>query len=68
MPDTPSIDFAFPTSENQRPSSALVKKYESGSGKNKINVQIIKEPRGESVVQGSQVDAQIKSVKTNTGS
>lgn len=68
MSGTPSTDFAVPASENKTPPSAPVKKYESGSGQYKINVRIFKEQREESFVQGSQEDAQIKSVESNTGS
>jgi len=68
MADTLLVASAVPASANKAPSSAPVKKYESGSGKNKINVRIFKERGEDSFVQGSQEDAQIQSVKTNTGS
>ena len=46
--DSQSVPFAHPIPEVKVTRSAFIEKYEMGSGKNKINVRIFKEPTAES--------------------
>ncbi len=45
--DSQSVPFAHPIPEVKVTRSAFIEKYEMGSGKNKINVRIFKEPTAE---------------------
>lgn len=68
MTDVPSIASGIPVSEGKAPAPALVEKYESGSGRNKIHVRIFKEPMTEPITPDLQEDTQIKQGDTNTDS
>jgi hypothetical protein len=54
--DSQSVPSAHLIPEVKAARSAFIEKYEMGSGKNKINVRIFKEPTGEPVTLESQKD------------
>jgi hypothetical protein len=54
--DSQSVSSAPLIPEVKATRSAFIEKYEMGSGKNRINVRIFKEPTGEPVTLGSQRD------------
>ena len=62
--DSQSVSSPHLVPEVKAARSAFVEKYEMGSGKNKINVRIFKEPIAESVSLEPQKDANTKQVDT----
>jgi hypothetical protein len=63
--DSQSVSSPHLVPEAKAAPSAFIEKYEMGSGKNKINVRIFKEPTAESVSLEPQKDANTKRVDTD---
>jgi hypothetical protein len=64
--DSPRVAATLPVSEVQPMPESLVKKYEMGTGKNKINVRIFREPPTEPIPVESQEAAEINQVDMKT--
>jgi hypothetical protein len=64
--DSQSIPSAHPVREVQATQSAFVEKYEMGSGKDKINVRIFKEPPVEPAMLETQKDINVKQTNGDT--